>query len=78
MGGLVAVLLGSHIGAPGDMVNSGFIGFNAVLAALATYELLGGDLRLVFLASMSTWFSPSSTPTGRRRRWRPASSSACG
>jgi urea transporter len=57
LGGLVAVLLGAHVGVPGDMINSGFIGFNAVLAALATYELLGADLRLVFLASMaSTWF----------------------
>jgi len=57
LGGLIAVLLAAHVGAPGDMINSGFIGFNAVLAALATYELLGADLRLVFLASMaSTWF----------------------
>jgi urea transporter len=57
LGGLIAVLLAAHVGVPGDMINSGFIGFNAVLAALATYELLGADLRLVFLASMaSTWF----------------------
>lgn len=56
VGGLVAVLLAAHVGAPGDMINSGFIGFNAVLAALATYELVGADLRLVFLAAMaSTW-----------------------
>ena len=56
LGALVAVLLASHVGAPGDMINSGFIGFNAVLAAVATYELVAADLRLVFLAAMaSTW-----------------------
>ena len=56
LGALVAVLLASHVGAPGDMINSGFIGFNAVLAAIATYELVAADLRLVFLAAMaSTW-----------------------
>lgn len=56
LGALVAVLLASHVGAPGDMINSGFIGFNAVLAAVATYELVAADLRLAFLAAMaSTW-----------------------
>jgi urea transporter len=56
MGALVAVLLAAHVGAPGDMINSGFIGFNAVLAAVATYELVAADLRLAFLAAMaSTW-----------------------
>jgi urea transporter len=56
LGGLVAVLLAAHVAAPGDMINSGFIGFNAVLAALATYEVVAADLRLVFLAAMaSTW-----------------------
>jgi urea transporter len=57
LGGLIAVLLAAHVGAPGDMINSGFIGFNAVLAAIATYELVAADLRLAFLAAMaSTWF----------------------
>ena len=57
LGGLVAVLLAAHVGAPGDMINSGFIGFNAVLAALATYELVAADLRLAFLAAITaTWF----------------------
>jgi len=56
LGALVAVLLASHVGAPGDMINSGFIGFNAVLAAVATYELVAADLRLALLAAMaSTW-----------------------
>jgi urea transporter len=56
VGALVAVLLAAHVGAPGDMINSGFIGFNAVLAAVATYELVATDLRLVLLAAMtSTW-----------------------
>ena len=56
LGALVAVLLAAHVGAAGDMINSGFIGFNAVLAAVATYELVAADLRLAFLAAMaSTW-----------------------
>src|SRR5262249_19335075 len=44
MGALVAALLAYHW-APGDAVNSGFAGFNAVLAAVATYELVAADLR---------------------------------
>jgi len=56
IGALVAALIAAHVNAPGDMINSGFIGFNAVLAAIATYELVAADLRLVFLAAMaSTW-----------------------
>jgi len=56
VGALVAALLAAHVGAAGDMINSGFIGFNAVLAAVATYELVAADLRLVLLAAMtSTW-----------------------
>ena len=56
IGALVAALLAAHVGAAGDMINSGFIGFNAVLAAIATYELVAADLRLVLLAAMaSTW-----------------------
>ena len=56
VGALVAALLAAHVGAVGDMINSGFIGFNAVLASVATYELVAADLRLVLLAAMtSTW-----------------------
>jgi len=57
MGALVAALLASHaFGSSGDAVNSGFAGFNAVLAAVATYELVAADLRLAVLAAiMSTW-----------------------
>jgi urea transporter len=56
MGALVAALLASPAWAAGDAVNSGFAGFNAVLAAVATYELVAADLRLALLASVvSTW-----------------------
>jgi urea transporter len=56
LGALVAALLAAHVGAPGDMINSGFIGFNAVLAAVATYELVAADLRLALLAAITaTW-----------------------
>ena len=56
LGAVVAVLLAAHVGAAGDMINSGFIGFNAVLAAVATYELVAADLRLALLAAItSTW-----------------------
>lgn len=55
MGALVAALLAYHW-APGDAVNGGFAGFNAVLGAVATYELVAADLRLALLASVvSTW-----------------------
>ncbi len=56
LGALVAVILAAHVGAPGDMINSGFIGFNAVLAAVATYELVAADLRLALLAAMASTF----------------------
>ena len=56
LGAVIAVALAAHVGAPGDMINSGFIGFNAVLAAVATYEVVAPDLRLAILAAMgSTW-----------------------
>jgi len=55
MGALVAALL-AYYWVPGDAVNSGFAGFNAVLAAVATYELVAADLRLAVLAAVvSTW-----------------------
>jgi urea transporter len=55
MGALVAALL-AYYWVPGDAVNSGFAGFNAVLAAVATYELVAADLRLALLAAVvSTW-----------------------
>lgn len=56
MGAVIAASLAAHVGAKGAMINSGFIGFNAVLAALATYALVAADLRLVTLAAViATW-----------------------
>lgn len=55
-GAAIAAALAAHVGAKGAMINSGFIGFNAVLAALATYALVGADLRLAALAAViATW-----------------------
>jgi len=46
-----------HVGSPGTAVNSGFVGFNAVLAALAVYAVLQPDIRLALLgALLGTWF----------------------
>ena len=56
IGALIAALIAAHVNAPGDMINSGFIGFNAVLAAIATYELVAADLRLVVLAAFASTF----------------------
>jgi urea transporter len=56
IGAAIAAALAAQAGAPGAAVNSGFVGFNAVLAALAAYNLIAADLRLVALASvLSTW-----------------------
>jgi len=56
IGALIAALIAAHVNAPGDMINSGFIGFNAVLASIATYELVAADLRLVVLAAFASTF----------------------
>jgi len=56
MGAAIASSLAAHVGAPGTAINSGFIGFNAVLAAVATYALIAPDLRLAALAAfIATW-----------------------
>lgn len=54
---LIAVSLAAHVGVAGGAINTGFVGFNAVLAALGTAAVLQGDLRLTVLAAMlATWF----------------------
>jgi len=56
MGAALAASLAAHVGAPGAAINSGFVGFNAVLAAIATYVLVSNDLRMAALAALSaTW-----------------------
>ncbi len=56
MGAALAASLATHVGAPGVAINSGFVGFNAVLAAMATYALVSTDLRLAALAALgATW-----------------------
>jgi urea transporter len=54
---LIAVSIAAHIGIVGGAINTGFVGFNAVLAALGAAAVLQGDLRLAVLAAMlATWF----------------------
>jgi urea transporter len=56
MGAALAASLAAHVGAPGSAINSGFIGFNAVLAAIATYVIVSNDLRFAALAALgATW-----------------------
>ena len=56
IGAVLAASLAAHVGAKGTAINSGFIGFNAVLAAMATYVLIAADLRLAaFAALLATW-----------------------
>jgi len=56
MGAALAASLAAHVGAPGAAINSGFVGFNAVLAAIATYALVSNDLRMAALAALTaTW-----------------------
>jgi urea transporter len=58
VGGFVAVALAEHAGAIGGAINSGFAGFNGVLAALAAYVIVAKDLRLVVLAAIAaTWLA---------------------
>jgi urea transporter len=53
---MVAVALAQHVHVVGGAVNTGFIGFNAVLAGIATYALVAEDLRVALLgALLSTW-----------------------
>jgi len=47
IGAAIAAALAAQAGTPGAAINSGFIGFNGVLAALAAYTLIAADLRLV-------------------------------
>jgi urea transporter len=58
IGSFVAVALAEHAGALGGAINSGFVGFNGVLAALAAYVIVARDLRLVvFAAIAATWLA---------------------
>jgi urea transporter len=55
-GGLIAVSLAIHVHVVGGAINTGFIGFNAVLAALVVWVLVAEDLRLAALgAFVATW-----------------------
>jgi urea transporter len=58
IGAALAATVAAYVGtASGEAINSGFIGFNAVLAAIAAYALVGQDLRLACLAAFfATWF----------------------
>lgn len=63
-GAILAITLAKHIGAPGEAINSGFIGFNAVLAALGVDEVVAHDLRLVALGAIgATWIFSYLTST---------------
>jgi urea transporter len=58
IGAIVPNALAAHIGTVGGAINFGFIGFNGVLAALATYVIVAADLRLVVLGSvLATWLA---------------------
>ncbi len=56
IGAVVANALATQAGVSGGAINSGLVGFNGVLAALAAYVILAEDLRLAVLASLlATW-----------------------
>ena len=55
-GGLIAVALAIHVHVVGGAIKSGYVGFNAVLAALVVYIVVAPDLRLAALgAFIATW-----------------------
>ena len=56
LGAALAATLAAHVGAKGTAINSGFVGFNAVLGAMAAYTLIASDLRVAALAALvATW-----------------------
>ncbi|MFN0128583.1 MAG: urea transporter [Verrucomicrobiales bacterium] len=56
IGAVVANALAAQAGVPGGPINTGLVGFNGVLAALAAYVLVAADLRLAVLGSLlATW-----------------------
>jgi urea transporter len=58
LGAITAIALATQAGAKGGAINSGFVGFNGVLAALAAYIVVAADLRFVALGSLlSTWLA---------------------
>jgi urea transporter len=58
IGAFVANALAAQVGVHGGAINFGFVGFNAVLAALAAYVIVAEDLRLVVLGSLlATWLA---------------------
>ena len=55
-GGLIAVALAIHVHVVGGAIMSGYVGFNAVLAALVVYIVVEPDIRLAALgAFIATW-----------------------
>jgi len=56
LGAFVANALAAQAGVAGGPINSGLVGFNGVLAALAAYVIIAADLRLAALGSLlATW-----------------------
>lgn len=54
---VVAVAIAAHIGTVGGAINTGYVGFNAVLAALGIAAVVREDLpRAVLAALLATWF----------------------
>ena len=50
-GGAIAVALAIQVNVVGGAIDSGYVGFNAVLAALVVYILVAEDLRLAALGA---------------------------
>jgi urea transporter len=56
MGGFAAVALAIHVHVVGGAIDSGYVGFNAVLAALVACVVISSDIRLALLAALvATW-----------------------
>src|SRR5271170_5802557 len=56
MGGAVAVAIAIHLHVPGSAISTGYVGFNAVLAALVACVVIAEDIRIALLASLAaTW-----------------------
>jgi len=56
MGALVAVAIAIHVHVPGGAISTGYVGFNAVLAALVACVVIAEDIRIALLCSLvATW-----------------------
>jgi len=56
MGGVVSVAVAVHVHVPGGAISTGYVGFNAVLAALVACVVIDEDIRIALLSALVATF----------------------